>query len=194
MNVQFTGARTMNSEIFGSIIDGEHILHDKEGRFINLYAAFDIYYRAGEDLRSRGFMSKGDDNPNDYRLPLLVQALAVIRPIGISSPDSASPMRFEAKTFYASSETQSIFQACGYLMKRVMSGVFEYETDGMIFTPMLMGVDHKIGTVSPKDRKPPKFNTTTLWLHFNRKRNSAPNYHKTAILREEQHGYTIQSL
>lgn len=178
MNVQFTGARTMNSELFGSIIDGEHILHDKEGRFINLYAAFDIYYRAGEDLRTRGFMSKGDDNPNDYRLPLLVQALAVLRPVGISSTESPSPMRFEAKTFYASSETQSIFQACGYLMKKVASGVFEYETDGMIFTPMLMGVgSNKIGTTtSPKKMtwdysfkwKPPKFNTIDFMVTFQR--------------------------
>lgn len=178
MNVQFTGARTMNSELFGTIIDGEHILHDKEGRFINLYAAFDIYYRAGEDLRPKGFMSKGDDNPNDYRLPLLVQAMGVLRPVGVSRPDSPSPMRFEVKTFYASSDTQSIFQACGYLMKRVHSGVFEYETDGMIFTPMLMGVgSNRIGsTTAPRKLtwshsfkwKPPKFNTVDFYVTFQR--------------------------
>uniref|UniRef100_A0A6C0LGK9 mRNA cap 0 methyltransferase domain-containing protein n=1 Tax=viral metagenome TaxID=1070528 RepID=A0A6C0LGK9_9ZZZZ len=178
MNVQFTGARTVNSELFGSIIDGEHILHDKEGRFINLYAAFDIYYRAGEDLRTRGFMCKGDDNPNEYRLPLLVQALAVLRPSGVSSADSPSPMRFEAKTFYASSDNQSIFQACGYLMEKVKSGVFEYQTDGMIFTPMLMGVgSNKIGsTTSPKKMtwdysfkwKPPKFNTIDFMVTYQR--------------------------
>lgn len=178
MNVQFTGARTVNSELFGTIIDGEHILHDKEGRFINLYAAFDIYYRAGADLRTRGFMSKGDDNPNDYRLPLLAQAISVLRPIGVSGLESPSPMRFEAKTFYASSDAQSIFQACGYLMARVKSGVFEYETDGMIFTPMLMGVgSNKIGTTTPPKKmtwdysfkwKPPHFNTIDFYVTYQR--------------------------
>jgi hypothetical protein len=178
MNVQFTGARTVNSELFGTVIDGEHILHDKEGRFINMYAAFDIYYRAGEDLRPRGFMSKGDDNPNDYRLPLLVQAIGVLRPIGVSGPESPSPMRFEAKTFYASSDIQSIFQACGYLINRVKSGVFEYETDGMIFTPMLMGVgSNKIGTTTQPKKltwdysfqwKPPRFNTIDFYVTYQR--------------------------
>ena len=32
------------SENFNSILDGEHILNDKKGNYINLYAAFDIYY------------------------------------------------------------------------------------------------------------------------------------------------------
>ena len=87
-------------------------------------------------------------------------------------------MRFESKTFYASSETQSIFQACGYLMNRVKSGVFEYETDGMIFTPMLMGVgSNKIGTTTPPKKltwdysfkwKPPEFNTIDFYVTFQR--------------------------
>ena len=29
MNIQFTGSKTTNKEIFNSIIDGEHIIHDK---------------------------------------------------------------------------------------------------------------------------------------------------------------------
>ena len=44
MNVIFTGAKTVEKEYFNSILDGELIYHDKVGKFINLYAAFDIYY------------------------------------------------------------------------------------------------------------------------------------------------------
>jgi len=44
MDVIFTGAKTDNKECFNCIIDGELISHDKNGRFINLYAAFDVYY------------------------------------------------------------------------------------------------------------------------------------------------------
>jgi hypothetical protein len=44
MNVIFTGAKTLHKESYESLIDGELITHDKNGKFINLYAAFDIYY------------------------------------------------------------------------------------------------------------------------------------------------------
>ena len=56
MNVQFTGSRTMKTELFESIIDGEHILHNKDKKFINLYAAFDIYYKNGEDIREKSYL------------------------------------------------------------------------------------------------------------------------------------------
>ena len=38
MNVQFTGAKTENKELFNTLIDGEHIVHNKRGEFINLFA------------------------------------------------------------------------------------------------------------------------------------------------------------
>ena len=44
MNIEFTGALTKEEELFDTIIDGEHILHDKNGEFINLFASFDIYH------------------------------------------------------------------------------------------------------------------------------------------------------
>ena len=69
MNVQFTGAITKNSDLFNSLFDGEHILHDKHKKFINLYAAFDAYYINGEDKRTLGFIptDQGDDKSN-FRL------------------------------------------------------------------------------------------------------------------------------
>ena len=47
---------TSNKRLFNAIIDGEHIMKDKHGNNINLYAAFDIYI--GNDK---------DKNPQDYR-------------------------------------------------------------------------------------------------------------------------------
>lgn len=40
MNIIFTGAKTENKDCFNCLLDGELILHDKQGNFINLYAAF----------------------------------------------------------------------------------------------------------------------------------------------------------
>ena len=43
-NIEFTGAETQNDDLFNTLLDGEHIKHNKLGTFINLYAAFDIYF------------------------------------------------------------------------------------------------------------------------------------------------------
>ena len=51
MNIQFTGAETKNKDLYESILDGEHILYNKKGQFINLYAAFDIYFINNKFLR-----------------------------------------------------------------------------------------------------------------------------------------------
>ena len=48
LNVQFTGLICINEEYLNTLIDGEHVLHDKEGNYINYYLCFDIYYLNGE--------------------------------------------------------------------------------------------------------------------------------------------------
>ena len=37
MNIQFTGSLTKHKNNFNTIIDGEHVLQDKNGVFINTY-------------------------------------------------------------------------------------------------------------------------------------------------------------
>ena len=53
MHIQFTGAITHEKALYNSLLDGEHILHNKQKEFINLYAAFDIYFIKGVDVRGR---------------------------------------------------------------------------------------------------------------------------------------------
>ena len=178
MNVQFTGAKTNDKKLFDSIVDGEHILHDKEGRHINLYAAFDIYYMNGTDVRTLGFMGSSDDKLDEFRLPLLNSLMSQLKAFGINSRESLSPMRFEVKIFYNSTSTQTIFKACSYLMTKIDEGVFEYKTDGLIFTPMLTGVgSSKIGVTTPPRKKtwdlsfkwkPPVHNTIDFMVTMQR--------------------------
>jgi hypothetical protein len=61
MNVIFTGAITNNKDLFNSIMDGELIANDKFGKYINLYAAFDIYYLNKVDVRMLPFVVKEED-------------------------------------------------------------------------------------------------------------------------------------
>ena len=149
MQVQFTGAVSKNKDIFNTLMDGEHILHNKKKEFINLYMAFDLYYINGKDIRAKGFIpSTPDEEQSNYRLPLLVSVVKKImpEPVVSSSAILISPIRIEHKTFYFGSETQSIFKGCAFILQKVNDGLFEYETDGLIFTPANMGVgSNKIG-------------------------------------------------
>ena len=58
MNVMFTGMVATEKELYDSLLDGEYIAYDRNRRWINRYAAFDIYY-LGERDRKR--QSEGRD-------------------------------------------------------------------------------------------------------------------------------------
>ena len=151
MNAQFTGAICSDEALINTIADGEHIPHNKQGKFINLYAAFDLYYLGGKDIRAAPFLPENGGAPNTARYTLLQKMLEGLKPVGLTK-DSPSPLRIEAKEFYATSNDVSIFQACAHLLSRVES--LEYETDGLIFTPAYLGVgSNKRGeTTKPQKR------------------------------------------
>ena len=65
-----------------------------------------------------------------------------------SSVPAPSPLRIEYKKFYSASDEQTIFQGCDLILKKVEDGLFEYNTDGLIFTPANLGVGaNKVGEV-----------------------------------------------
>lgn len=136
MRVQFTGAQCGNDKLFNSLLDGEHILHDKTGRFINLFAAFDLYYLAGKDVRALHFVPPSAEAPvTKFRLPLLVELMTELKARSIVRGAATCPIRMECKKFKYTGQDQSIFQCCATLMSQIDSNAFEYTTDGMIFTP-----------------------------------------------------------
>jgi hypothetical protein len=128
MNVIFTGAKTQNEECFDCLFDGELILHDKTGKFINLYAAFDIYYYKKDDVRAYPFMTPGDEDIKKSRFYILRYLLHIVKPVSITdvsekdektvksflqkykkSNDLLSPLRIMCKDFYPMSPKQNIF-------------------------------------------------------------------------------------
>jgi len=145
MAVQFSGAVTRNKDLFNTLIDGEHILYNKNKKFINLYTAFDIYYLNGVDFRAKQFIpTKTDDLPTNFRLPLLIDVIKKMSPESIIKNSNStillpSPLRIEHKTFNSSSHN-TIFNACNSILKKEQEGLFEYHTDGLIFTPTNLGV------------------------------------------------------
>jgi len=175
MDVIYTGCVTKVEGLFNSILDGEIILHDKLGAFINLFAAFDIYFVNNKDVRSFTFTPTGSDvnekQDKSYRLPLLKEFVKQINLHSILPNEIVSPMTIRCKQFYPvdGGENTSIFDSCKMILQKDMEGGFEYTTDGLIFTPANMGVgSDRAGSAGPLQRitwdysfkwKPPQFNT-----------------------------------
>lgn len=193
MNVIFTGSKTNEKTIFNSLLDGEHIREDKYSKYLNLFAGFDIYYIHGKSVREYPFINYLNEDTNvekqeqgevvakKYRLELLSELIESLKPISIlesSSNDEIQPKQnkqsndliVKCKGFNSSSEYGTIFNACSKKLSDINDGLFEYNTDGLIFTPMDLpiGGDQVNGQPGPLYKstwdksfkwKPAEFNT-----------------------------------
>lgn len=219
MNVQFTGVVAGNQDYHDSILDGEHVIHDKYGAFINYYLAFDAYYIGREDIRSLALANGGGEEKFD-RTRIVEMHNIVTRADFQPLIGDKLPLTIKEKTFYISSGTQ-IFKHCNTILSNVADNLFEYETDGLIFTPANTGIgSDRVGEVLPPKKitwdksfkwKPPEFNTIDF-LVTTKKTESGEDYvgnifedgtnmydetqltqYKTLILRvgfsERMHGY-----
>jgi len=182
MRVQFTGAITREKKIFGTLIDGEHIKYGKYMEFINLFAAFDIYYLKKKSMRELPFaaIAGAANEPEDPALPknatriVMLDACIKLMALETVAEDSGScAMRIQCKEFQFGGQAMqgvgSIFDKCGIILRKINDGLFEYNTDGLIFTPMSYAVGggptnrmsptHKITWEYSFKWKPPQYNT-----------------------------------
>lgn len=175
LNIIFTGCKTINKKLFQTIIDGELILHNKKGDFINKFLAFDLYFVGKEDWRSFPLsnapnMKYKKTLPKDkYRLKMLEALIATLKTKDMLQSvvkDKEAPMKIEIKTFY-SNINKSMYSQCNEILKKQQDKLFEYEVDGLIFTPIDKSVgSNEIGEHSQESTwlssfkwKPPEFNT-----------------------------------
>tara|TARA_B100000902_G_C27316625_1_gene921733 strand:+ start:11 stop:3394 length:3384 start_codon:yes stop_codon:yes gene_type:complete len=177
MNIQFTGMVTKHKSSCNTIIDGEHVLHDKAGNFINLFLCFDIYYLDKKNTKGFPFMNIPDKEfkyvnteleKNKFRGDLLADTINQLDALCVIKKYS-SPLQIRMKTFYTNIGS-NIFSECKKILDSIKEGiVYEYETDGLIFTPCDKSVgSSKIGEITPSRKtrwdyslkwKPPEFNT-----------------------------------
>jgi len=185
MNVIFTGTKTIEKTIFNSIVDGEHIKYNKKSEYINLYAAFDVYYVNKKNVREFPFYKdieeireekekkerkEEKDNEITYRLYLLKHFVDLLKPISVleltgkeevQPVEQKKPTEFivKCKTFRATSENTTIFECCQSILSDIKDGTYEYNTDGLIFTPSNLAVG---GT---SEGGPPGKLAKTTWSH-----------------------------
>ena len=176
MNVIFTGAKTKETAYHNTLLDGELISHDKFGKYLNLFAAFDIYYFGGKDVRENTFVLTDDASSTSAkkmppcRYSLLKRVEKNIQMVSILSVDAyrtekvtqivrrnadaiACPLRFQVKEFYPIGKSQTIFEGCNDLLQKQREDRFEYVTDGLIFTHAFYGVgSNAVGKAGPKTK------------------------------------------
>ncbi len=180
MDVKFTGAITQEKKCMNMLFDGELIKYDKQGKFINLYAAFDIYFVNEKDVRHFPFLEKEEEKAKKKdvmcRYHLLSDACFHLNPLSIEKPKDLPvqcPIRISAKLFYPSmTTTETIFDGC----KTILDKQFEYNTDGLIFTHAYYGVgSNAIDKAGPKTKitwdhsfkwKPPQYNTIDFLVSY----------------------------
>ena len=218
MDMEFTGAIAQEDKLYNTLIDGEHILHNKHGEYINLFAAFDIYFMGGRDIRRNAFinisieeqnimrareslMQDPEDidaeeefkreqarlsefgsaeanfessksrksrageagqeteattattsttrNPEASRIELLKQAIQAMN-IRAVIQGEVPPIKIHVKKFEIVSGEKNIFMCCKTIIAGQKAGIYEYNTDGLIFTPTNTGVaSNKIGVAGP---------------------------------------------
>jgi hypothetical protein len=147
MNFQFTGAVSLNPKLYNTLLDGEHVIHNKSGKFINAFLAFDVYFVHKADVRSRMFFPATTDEDEvltNFRLPLMESLVKNLQLKCVSGgADSLPPIRIEAKNFEIASNLlfgKTIFDCCAIILRKCAEHRFEYHTDGLIFTPIDLGV------------------------------------------------------
>jgi len=213
MRIQFTGTITAEKKLYFSLFDGEHIKYDKTGRFINLFAVFDVYYINKKSTRDFPFINDPDEfaalrgsgieerkreeeanRPKSYRWKIMSQAIGMLKPFSVldkgkpTKTDTGKPeqtksstfnpcsIRVQCKEFYVGSTGTDIFRKCSSILSKMKDGLFEYNTDGLIFTPTEYGVGGGPSEVSGPlykhtwDRsfkwKPAEFNTVDFLVRL----------------------------
>jgi len=165
MNVIYTGTRTTEKTLFYSVLDGEHIKHDRNGQYINLFAAFDLYFVNKRSTRDFAFYPAdvvASPTPSSeegeivepitkYRLPLLNQFIELLKPNSLFEalekgevtpivPKHSAGFMVKCKNFQATGLGRSIFECCSDILSNVQDSTYEYTTDGLIFTPSNLAV------------------------------------------------------
>lgn len=146
--VVWTGLTAANDNHVGDFIDGEFI-PDKD-----LFCIFDVYHFRNRDTKSLPLMKTDEEtvkNPLSSRLGCAHMFVADLQTEFIMKP-SMHPLRIETKLFLAGDGP-----AMEEAIQKMLSTKFEYEIDGLIFTPRSSGV------APPADRKGSTWTTVYKW-------------------------------
>lgn len=142
--ITWTGISAMTDAHVGTVVDGEY-LPDR-----NLFCIFDVYHYKGRNTTQLPLMKTDEDtvkNPLSSRLGCAKLFVEDLRTQFVMQP-SVNPMRIETKLFLAG-DGAGMHEA----ISKLLDTKFEYENDGLIFTPRMSPV------------APPADTQGSVWLY-----------------------------
>jgi hypothetical protein len=178
MQFAFTGLKTLNKENFNSLLDGEYIKIDKFGKQVSMFFAFDIYFINNNDVRHLPFYKTEEINKSNenVRYKLMRKYIVNLNPIPKELSLSCK-MKIESKLFLFSepNNQQSIFDISKEMLNLINDkDSYQYNRDGMIYTPMSLGVGQnnmddkimntKIAWTHSLKWKPPQYNSIDFYV------------------------------
>jgi mRNA capping enzyme/mRNA capping enzyme, catalytic domain len=180
MQISFTGLKTVNKEQFNSILDGEYIKIDKFGKQVSMYFAFDIYFIDEHDVRHFPFYEHNDVSLTKenikQRYKLLRKFVAELNATPKENSMTCN-MKIDVKQFLFSeaNNQQSIFDKSKEMLALVNNqDSYQYNRDGIIYTPMDLGVgqnhindvisNRKVAWSRSLKWKPPQYNTIDFYI------------------------------
>ena len=150
MRAEYTGLKTTESDLYCSILDGEHILYNKNNEYINKYAIFDIYFDGKKDVRTLPLISN-DSNDRYTLMKSFKNKLYTDNGSKLETKRGGKALIVTTKQFKYSSTENGIFKYCKEILDQ--SNSLEYKTDGLIFTPASNGVAMSNGEKEPINKK-----------------------------------------
>lgn len=167
MKFEFVGLQC--DQYRNTLLDGEHIMYDKDGAVYNVYMVFDVYF-VKKDYRSLPFYIENDKNNRSTILDNLIKNMNIDKLF-----PHENPLKIDMKRFYMG---ESIFKCSHDILKQIDSNTIQYNTDGLIFTPSNTGVGVEVGEKAFNKRitwdksfkwKPPEANTIDFLARFTKK-------------------------
>ena len=213
LNVQYTGCELHNSvQMPNTIIDGEHLTVDKYGNKINIYAAFDLYCVTSMDVRRFPFKKNRtkeqvkENKQFHYSETRYSYLKHIVDYINEEGKMLSKHLTIQVKDFIFSNKNDetSIFKCCNTLLTYIKGNKYPYQTDGIIFTSVSLGVNQE----GEKDRtlkkgkytwghsfkwKPPEFNTIDFLTRLKKNASGDAVIQKKTI-KGEIHEYYVAHL
>ena len=117
-------------------------MYGKENKRLFIYAAFDIYYFGGMQkdahVRELPFMTNDESVLEDKTRLSLLHKFHQMLELQHVTKNSVCKFHMRVKHFESCGNHQTIFEACSRIWEK--RDHFDYEIDGLIFTPMQFGV------------------------------------------------------
>jgi predicted NAD-dependent protein-ADP-ribosyltransferase YbiA (DUF1768 family) len=159
-----------------SLVDGEYVTKDKDGRGIYQFMLFDCYIAPGKrDVSQLPFKGEGVDNKTGGRYGELSSwgdkwnegdGPTVLKGVGVTD---ATKILVSVKQFkFANAGDLSIFQLCARVLDSASTAF--YNTDGLILTPNMMALPEKPGVKFAEQLKwkPAEDNSVDFLVDFDK--------------------------